>query len=149
MSGKMITHHFTECGLPNVWIRCRQVIDNAGDKVFVISRVGLVHKAIANRVVNSHGALTGSEIKFLRSAMELTPAEFGKLIHRQPSTVTRWECTAAAPDSAMDMLIRMFATAKLKLDADPDEISAQCRKVACKPRIRITKKEIDAVSMAA
>lgn len=149
MSGKMITHHYTECGLPNVWIRCRQVIDDAGQKVYIISRIGILHKAIAHEVVNSRGALTGREIKFLRSILGLTPAEFGKLIHRQPSTVSRWERGAAAPGSAVDFLIRLLAILKLKLDADPDEISARCKKVARKPRIRITKKEMNAVSMAA
>lgn len=137
MSGKMIAHHYTECGLPNVWIRCRQVIDDAGQKVYIISRVGQLHKAIAHEVVNSRGALTGREIGFLRAEMGLTPAEFGRLVHRQASTVARWEHGGAAPDGAMDTLIRMLATAKLKLDADPDKISGHRKKVARKPRIRI------------
>lgn len=149
MSGKMITHHFTECGLPNVWIRCRQVIDNAGEKVFIISRIGLVHKAIAREVVHSYGALNGDEIKFLRSTLGLTPAKFGKLIHRAPSTVARWERGAAVPGSTVDLLIRLCVILELKLDADPHEISARRRKAARKPNIRITEKEIDAVSMAA
>jgi len=149
MKGKMIMHHYTESGLSNVWIQCRQAIDDDGQKVYTISRIGLVHKAIAHAVVNSPGALTGPEIKFLRSMIGLTPAEFGKLIHRAPSTVTRWERTVVAPGRTMDMLIRVLATLMLKLDADPHKISAQCKKAARKPRIRITKKEIDAVSMAA
>lgn len=149
MKGKVITHHYTECGLPNVWIQCRQTIDDAGQKVYTISRIKQLHKAIAHEVVNSRGALTGREIKFLRSAMGLTPAEFGKLIHREESTVSRWEHGNAAPDSAVDAFIRVLATLELKLDADPREISAQCKKVARKPRIRITKEAINAVSMVA
>jgi len=149
MKGKVITHHYTECGLPNVWIQCRQAIDDAGQKVYIISRIKQLHKAIACEVVNSRGALTGREIKFLRSAMGLTPAEFGKLIHREESTVTRWEHGVAAPGRAMDAFIRLLASVKLNLDADPDEISVRCKKAAHKPRIRITKKAIDAVSMAA
>jgi len=149
MKGKMITHHYTECGLPNVWIQCRQVIDDAGQKVYTISRVKQLHKAIACEVVNSRGALTGREIGFLRSEMGLTPAEFGKLVDREESTVSRWEHGAAAPDGAMDLLIRMLATVQLKLDADPCEVRARSKKAARKPTIRITKKAIDAVSMAA
>jgi len=149
MKGKMITHHYTESGLPNVWIQCRQTIDDDGQKVYTISRVGLVHKAIAREVVHSYGALNGDEIKFLRSTLGLTPAEFGKLIHRAPSTVARWERGAAVPGSTVDLLIRLFVVLKLKLDVDPHEISDRRRKVARKPRIRITEKEIDAVSMAA
>jgi len=149
MNGKMVDYHYTQSGLPNIWIRCRCVIDDAGERTAIIPNVKGLHKAIACEVVNSRGALTGREIKFLRSAMGLTPAEFGKLIHREESTVTRWERGSAAPDGAMDAFIRVLATLKLKLDADPDEISAQCKKVARKPRIRITEKEIDIVSMAA
>ena len=149
MNGKMVDYHYTQSGLPNIWIRCRCVIDDAGERTAIIPNVKGLHKAIAHEVVNSRGALTGREIKFLRSEMGLTPAEFGKLIHREASTVSRWEHGAATPDGALDTLIRMLATAKLKLDADPDEISRHCKKVARKPRIRITKKEMNAVSMAA
>jgi len=149
MKGKVITHHYTECGLPNVWIQCRQAIDDDGQKVYIISRIKQLHKAIACEVVNSRGALTGREIGFLRSEMGLTPAEFGKLVDREESTVSQWEHGADAPDGTMDLLIRMLATVQLKLDVAPHEISARHKKAARKPRIRITKKAIDAVSMAA
>ena len=29
MNGKLITHHYTECGLPNIWIQYRYVKNDA------------------------------------------------------------------------------------------------------------------------
>ncbi|MDD9815726.1 MAG: transcriptional regulator [Gammaproteobacteria bacterium] len=143
MKPKIINHHYTECGLPNVWIKCRCVKDNAGKDTIIIPNIGLLHKAIARDIILSDGALSGAEIKFLRSMMGLTPAEFGKLIHREAATVSRWEHGGAAPDGAMDTLIRMLATAKLKLKADPAEISgkyapAAARKAAIRIKIKMT-----------
>jgi len=149
MNGKMVDYQYTQSGLPNIWIRCRCVIDDAGERTAIIPNVKGLHKAIACEVVNSRGALTGREIGFLRSEMGLTPAEFGKLVDREESTVSQWEHDADAPDGTMDLLIRMLATVQLKLDVAPHEISARRKKAARKPRIRITKKAIDAVSMAA
>jgi len=53
MNGKMVDYHYTQSGLPNIWIRCRCVIDDAGQRTAIIPNVKGLHKAIACHVVKS------------------------------------------------------------------------------------------------
>ena len=116
MTGKIINHHYTECGLPNVWIRCRQIIDDAGEKAIIISNIGSLHKTIAHKIVVADGALTGAEIKFLRSEMGWTQAQLAEIVHCQRLTISRWENGESTINGAADSFIRMLAIDKLKLN---------------------------------
>lgn len=155
MKSKIINHHYTECGLPNVWIKCRYVKDNAGKDTIIIPNIGLLHKAIARDIILSDGALSGDEIKYLRSMMELTPVEFGVLLHRTGQTVARWEKGESAPEAVTDAFIRLLAAGKvLESAVDAAEISGKWRVVERKKSIRISevragKSRVAAVSMAA
>lgn len=115
MSKEIVLHRYTECGLPNVWIQCFQDTDDAGEKVFTIPCIGNLHKEIARGIVTSNGALSGAELKFLRSEMGLTQTELGELVDRKRLTIARWEKGEGAPDGAAETLIRMLAVGKLEL----------------------------------
>ncbi|CAJ2376434.1 MAG: putative Transcriptional regulator [Arenicellales bacterium IbO2] len=115
MSKKLVRHHYTECGLPNIWIECFRVRDDAGNDTFIIPKVRRLHQLISQAIVMSGRALRGPEIRFLRSEMGLTREEFGRLVRRETATVARWEHGHSAPDEAVDVLIRFIATAKLGL----------------------------------
>jgi len=155
MKSKIINHHYTECGLPNVWIKCRCVKDNAGKDTIIIPNIGLLHKAIARDIILSDGALSGDEIKYLRSMMELTPAEFGVLLHRTGQTVARWEKGESAPEAVADAFIRLLAAGKvLESAVDAAEISGKWKVVERKksiriPEVRSGRSRVDAFSMAA
>ena len=125
---KIINRHYTECGLPNIWIRCKCVIDDAERKAYIIPNINALHKEIARLVVNSDGALTGAEIKFLRSEIGWTQTQLGEIVHRQRLTISRWESGKSMIDGAADAFIRMLAIDKLKLKkAAPEEISRRYR----------------------
>jgi len=155
MKSKIINHHYTECGLPNVWIECRCVKDNAGKDTIIIPNIGLLHKAIAHDIILSDGALSGDEIKYLRSMMELTPTEFGVLLHRTGQTVARWEKGESAPEAVADAFIRLLAAGKvLESAVDAAEISGKWKIVERKksiriPEVRAGRSRVDAFSMAA
>jgi len=155
MKSKIINHHYTECGLPNVWIKCRCVKDNAGKDTIIIPNIGLLHKAIARDIILSDGALSGDEIKYLRSMMELTPTEFGVLLHRTGQTVARWEKGESAPEAVADAFIRLLAAGKvLESAVDAAEISGKWKIVERKksirmPEVRAGRSRVDAFSMAA
>ena len=116
MTGKIINHHYTESGLPNVWIRCRQIIDDAGEKAIIIPNIGGLHKTIAHETVVADGALTGAEIKFLRSEMGWTQTQLAEIVHCQRLTISRWENGESTINGAADSFIRMLAIDKLKLN---------------------------------
>ncbi len=138
MTIKIVNHHYTECGLPNVWVQCRQAIDDAGKKVIIIPRIGILHKLIAHGIVNSNGSMTGSELKFLRTEMGFTQTELGEIVHREHLTISRWERGQSPMGGAVEALIRILATAELKLDeVDPVTISQKCKPAKPKRQVRI------------
>ena len=68
----MTIWHYTECGLDHVVIETSVTRDDAGDDVIAIPAIGLLHRAIAEGVINTMGVLTGREFRFLRTEMGLT-----------------------------------------------------------------------------
>lgn len=130
MNAKAEAYHYTECGLPNVWIQGTRQIDDDGEETVRISNPNGLHRLIARYLVESVGALTGAELRFLRSEMGMTQAQLGLLLHRERLTVSRWERDETTMDGSAEALIRIYATIKLGLgrvdDAKVEEISAKC-----------------------
>ncbi len=127
MSIEKVTHHYKECGLPDIWIKCLRTKDDAGRKTITIPNIRSLHKLIARKLVMSDGALTGPELKFLRTEMGMTRVQMAELVHREPSTVSRWEREEDKLDGAIEALIRIGASKKLGLDEiDMEEISSKC-----------------------
>src|SRR5678816_954980 len=48
-------------------------------------------RAVARAVVKTGGRLTGDEVRFLRTFLELSGVELADLMDSTPSTVSRWE----------------------------------------------------------
>ena len=123
-------YHYTECGLPNVWIQGVHLVDDHGEETIRIPNIYGLHTLIAQGIVGSEGSLTGPELRFLRTEMGMTQAQLGLLLHRERLTVSRWERGESAMDGSAEALIRIYATIKLGLDGIDDvkveEISAKC-----------------------
>ena len=135
---RIVKHHYKACGLPNIWIRCRCVIDDAGNKTFIIPNIRGLHKLIAYSVVHSGGALTGAELKFLRSEMNMTPAELGKLVNRTGATIARWERGANPPDKDAEKVIRQHAFRALNLEqVAPQQTSRRATPPAARKSVHI------------
>lgn len=121
-------YHYIECGLPNIWITGLRTQDDAGEETIIIPGIRRLHKLIADQIVTSDGALTGAELRFLRSEMGMTQTQLGELVHRERLTVSRWESGKSAPDNVAEAFIRILAADKLRLHkVDPEEISGKCK----------------------
>ena len=130
MTAETDAYHYTECGLPNVWIQGAITIDDDGEEIVRIPNPHGLHSLIARKLIESEGRLTGAELRFLRSEMGLTRTQLGVLLHRERLTVSRWESGRTRIDGATEALVRIYATIKLGLDpvdgAKIEEISARC-----------------------
>ena len=130
MNSENKAYHYTECGLPNVWIHGVHAVDDDGEETIRIPNIRGLHQLIAHEIVGCEGRLTGAEMRFLRSEMGMTQTELARLIHRKRLTVSRWEREESTVDGAADALIRIFATHRLRLervdDGQLEEISARC-----------------------
>ena len=136
-------YHYTECGLDNVVVADAgfDIIDDEGEKIIQIPAVGMLHKAIAEGLINQSGALSGAEIRFLRTEMGMIQAELAKLLHRDTQSVGRWERDECPIEPTQDMTLRQIARDNLSvsLSLNTVELSALVTPQASQNQIKIRK----------
>lgn len=122
----MNRHHYTECGLKNVYIDGLVfVVDDEGDEIITIPAVNELHRVIALGIVSHQHGISPDELRFLRTEMGYTQSELATLVHHDKQSVGRWERGEFDIDSTAETIIRRLAIEKLKLPADlgVDELS--------------------------
>ena len=112
----MARWHYTHCGLDHVVIETDVVTDDAGEGVVSIPAVGLLHRAIAEGVINASGLLTGREFRFLRTEMGLTQDELARVFHRDSQSIARWEKGETPMDAVHDIVMRKLVAERLGLN---------------------------------
>lgn len=136
------SHHYTECGLLNVYIEGIAVeVDDDGDEIITIPAVNELHHTIALGIVRHEKGISGDELRFLRTEMGLTQAEMANLVHRDKQSIGRWERDEIEIDSASEALIRRMAIEKLRLpfDAGIDDLSRRSVPTVDEQPIKIQK----------
>lgn len=122
----MSKHHYTECGLQNVYIDGLEIIiDDDGDEIITISAVNALHQVIALGIVTHEHGMSGDELRFLRTEIGYTQAELAQLVHHDKQSIGRWERAEYDIDSSAEALIRRLAIEKLNLQTEDgiDELS--------------------------
>lgn len=110
----MSKYHYIECGLSNVFISgIASTVDDAGDEVITIPQINVLHAEIARGIINSDGALTGAELRFLRTEMGFTQAELGKLLSVDGQTIGRYEREETPVHPNTETLLRRLAGERL------------------------------------
>lgn len=123
---RTIDHRYLECGLDNVVISGVEiVVDEDGDEAVRILAVNDLHRVIAEGIVAHRNAMSGAELRFLRSEMGLTQTELAGLVHRDKQSIGRWERGEIEIDRTAEALIRRLAIEKLRLGTEVgiDELS--------------------------
>jgi transcriptional regulator with XRE-family HTH domain len=124
----MNAYRYTECGLDDVFIEgCNFRVDDVGEDVITIPNINGLHRAIAEGLVTKPSSLTGKELRFLRTEIEMTQAELATVVHREPLAISRWERGEVETiDANAEALIRLYAceALKLKIPASVKEIAS-------------------------
>ncbi|MEY4908916.1 MAG: hypothetical protein RL260_2634 [Pseudomonadota bacterium] len=105
-------YHYTDGGLRNVWLANGYEIKHTpfGEGVTVHDLDGLA-EAICLELTRKAGTLTGTELRYIRSAgMLLSQPALGKMIGIDGQSVARWEKSGKVPRWA-DKLIRLLYVA--------------------------------------
>lgn len=119
-------YHYTECGLNNIVIEgLSVVVDDEGDEVVEVPYINDLHCAIASGIVLHEQGMSGAELRFLRSEIGMTQAEFAAFLHKDKQTIGRWERAESEIDGTSETMIRKLAIEKLELDISDgiDELS--------------------------
>nr|AGU09923.1 hypothetical protein [uncultured organism] len=98
---------YENCGLDNIWLMDGySVIPRDGEDFVDVEDVEGLHKAIALHLVRHRGTLGGSEIKFIRYAIDLTQPELAHRLGTSAQTVARWEKGKVAIPAPEEKLLR-------------------------------------------
>lgn len=125
-------------GLPGVVLvgipvkRC----PSCGEHEVAIPNIDELHRVLALRVIEESGRLTSAEIKFLRTVLDYTGAEFARLIGASPVTVSRWEHGAQPIGHHADALVRALVLLRIGAGLGREQIEKLARAAAPARRSR-------------
>lgn len=118
-------YHYTECGLPNVWLVNGFTPHETpyGDVVEVENVEGL-HRAIGLRLVHRKPHLTGTEFRFLRKELDLSQNALAGYFGNDAQSVALWEKRGRVPKWA-DRFLRAIYRETIEGNAQIREIVAR------------------------
>jgi putative zinc finger/helix-turn-helix YgiT family protein len=122
---KLGEYHYTESGLPNVWLLGAEVFEcECGERFAFIPCIRELHKLIARDIVTQENSLSGPEIRFLRKIMGLKAKDFANLVGVKNVTVSRWERGEINPPELTDRFIRLFYASTMNLPDIAQELAS-------------------------
>lgn len=85
-------YHYTESGLRNVWLRngYKEHDTPYGKGISIHDTEGL-HRAIGVFLVTQKPHLSGAEVRFLRTEMDLSQSDLGRILGVGETTIRGWE----------------------------------------------------------
>jgi putative zinc finger/helix-turn-helix YgiT family protein len=110
MTTQRETYLYSESGLPNVVLanvevrRCQE----CGAHELVLQNVAELHRAIAHAVIQKPASLSGAEIRFLRTYLGWSGADFAAHMGFDPSTVSKWENDKDGIGPSSDRVLRLM-----------------------------------------
>ena len=133
-------YRYTECGLDNVVIEGLEIVtDDAGEKVYCITNIVSLHRAITYSIVTQETGISGSELRFLRTEMGLSQAGLGEILKVSRPTLNRWEHGKTDIAANAEVVIRMLAAERLNVGGNPtiEDMAKRCVWSADRGPIRI------------
>jgi putative zinc finger/helix-turn-helix YgiT family protein len=92
---------------------------NCGEYEVAIPAIDELNRVLAGAVIRKRARLVGGEVRFLRSYLGYSGADFAKLIGSDPATVSRWESDKQPIGHHTDLLLRAMVALDRKVDEYP------------------------------
>ena len=109
-------YHFTESGLPYVYLEGCQKYDctneKCGESEVAIPNIPGLMCLIAEIVSRQRRKLLPKEIRFLRTYLGFSGVDFAKHISVTPETVSRWEKGTVRMKDSMEKFLRVLVLSK-------------------------------------
>lgn len=115
-------YHYTECGLPNVWL-ANGYIEKATPygKTVAVHDADALLQLLAAQLACKKGGLAPKELRFMRTLLGLSQEALGNLLGVSEQSVSLWERNSRIPKSA-DGIVRLLVVEKLNSNATVSEI---------------------------
>lgn len=84
-------YHYTDSGLQNVWLTGVEVRDTAHGPTTIIPAIEDLHRLIGMSIAQANRQMTGAEVRFLRTELDLSQRALAELLDVQENTLRRWE----------------------------------------------------------
>jgi putative zinc finger/helix-turn-helix YgiT family protein len=131
---------YRESGLPYVTLVGIEVnrCPGCGEYEAVIPKIEQLHRVIAMGVAKKVPRLSASEIRFLRTYLGWSGADFAAHMGVSPETVSRWEHGSARMGPAAERLLRLAAlTREPSSDYSLDVLKEVAQKKPAAQRLRV------------
>jgi putative zinc finger/helix-turn-helix YgiT family protein len=92
---------------------------SCGEYEVAIPAIDELNRVLAEAVIRKPARLTGGEIRFLRTYLGYSSADFAKLIGGNPATISRWETDKQPIGHHTDLLLRALVALDKKVDEYP------------------------------
>lgn len=93
--------------------------ESCGEYEVAIPAIDELNRALARAVIRKPGRLSGGEVRFLRTYLGYSSADFAKLIGSDPASVSRWETDKQPLGHHTDLLLRAMVALDKKVDEYP------------------------------
>jgi putative zinc finger/helix-turn-helix YgiT family protein len=104
-----------------------------GEYEVAIPAIDELNDVIADSVIRKRGRLKGAEIRFLRTYLGYSGADFARLIGSSASTVSKWESDSQPIGHHADLLLRALVVVGKKVEEYPIETFAEISAAEDKP----------------
>jgi putative zinc finger/helix-turn-helix YgiT family protein len=124
-SAEMVTtvesYRYKGVGLPGVTLLGVEVsrCPACGEQEVAIPRIEELHRTIALSLIGKPSRLTPEEVRFLRKYLGLSGADFARMMHVDPSTVSRWERGDQVIGEVSDAFLRAQVLLRKPVDHYP------------------------------
>ncbi len=116
------SHHYTQCGLDNVWLVNWEGFFCPSCNMFVavLPEASILVSLIAYRLLVLERHLNGDEILFLRKLLGLKPFTLADVLCIDKSKLVRWENNKDTIDPLSDKKLREKALEKISPSSSPE-----------------------------
>ena len=107
---------YVSCGLSNVYLKGihfhKCLNKECGEEEVAIPNIEELHELLAQNIASQKNILRPEEIRYLRTHLGFSGADFAKVIGVTPETVSRWEKGTVNMKEASDRLLRVLVLSK-------------------------------------
>ena len=147
MCGSKMTEHksglfsYVSSGLSKVYLKGVHIHKcsnkECGEEEVTIPNIEELHELLAENIAKQNNILQPEEIRFLRTHLGFSGADFAKVMGVSPETVSRWEKGTVNMKEASERLLRVLVLSKLGPFREYEDLKVYASKASKTPVKRV------------